>query len=184
MSIVSRGIDYHTIFPNRHPVKAVGFKAGAPEPAPVYAFPEQKAHFNVSKGIAKPFILSAQVDTHVPGKVPLKSQQYGSHAGAMLFNAPELLDIALLKTPVPMPTRFNMEAMVEEYQAPDVPIYTYNDGIRPSPRPLQPRPIAEPGPPIIFRTAGPTLYEQLRKIPTPTALNPEDMIAAQVRGLY
>ena len=85
MSIVSRQIDAHTIFPMRHPVKAVGFKAGAPEPAPVFAQAPQKAHFNLSKNIAKPFILSPQIDSHVPGKVPLKSSQLGSHAGGMLF---------------------------------------------------------------------------------------------------
>ncbi len=183
MSIVSRGLDFHTIYPIRHTTNAVGFKAGSPDPAPVFAQERQKATFNLSKSIAKPFILSAQIDTHVPGKVPLKSKQYGSHAGGMLFNAPELLDIALLKTPVPVPTRFNMDSILMEYD-PQPTIYTQNEGIRPSPRPLQPTPIVEPGPAIEFRTSGPTLYEQLRVKPTPVALSPEDLIAAQVRGLY
>lgn len=183
MSIVSRQIDAHTIFPMRHPVKAVGFKAGAPEPAPVFAQAPQKAHFNLSKNIAKPFILSSQIDTHVPGKVPLKSSQYGSHAGGMLFNAPQLLDIELLKTPVPVPTRLDLKNVTYEYD-PMPPVYTQNEGIRPSLRPLLPTPIAEPGPAIEFRTGGPTLYEQLRARPTPVALNFEDQIAAQVRGLF
>lgn len=182
MSIVSRQIDAHTIFPMRHPVKAVCPVAGDPQYAP-FAQAPQKAHFNVSKNIAKPFILSAQIDTHVPGKVPLKSSQLGSHAGGMLFNAPQLLDIELLKTPVVVPTRLNMDNILTEYDPP-APIYMQNEGIRPSLRPLQPTPIAEPGPAIEFRTGGPTLYEQLRARPTPVALNFEDTIAAQVRGLY
>lgn len=182
MSIVSRGLDFHTIYPISHPVKAVRHRAGAPEPAPQYAFPAQKAHFNVSKGIAKPFIYNTDIDV-TPGRVPLKSNQYGSHAGGMLFNAPEKLDIALLKTPVPVPTRIRMDDVLTEYD-PLPPVYTYNEGIRPSMRPLMAAPIAEPGPPIVFRTNGATLYEQLRTNPTPVALSPEDMIAKQVRGLY
>jgi len=101
----------------------------------------------------------------------------------MLFNAPQDLDIALLKTPVVVPTRLHLKNVTMEYD-PLPPVYTYNEGIRPSMRPLLANPIAEPGPPIEFRTNGPTLYEQLRKVPTPTALNFEDQIAKQVRGLF
>ena len=160
------------------PVRAVGFKAGNPQ-YPAYAQPPQKAHFNLSKSIAKPFV-KAPEKKYPAGVVPLKSLQYGTHAGAVLFNAPEMIDIEPLKTPVMIPTRVRIEDATQEITT-NFPIYTYNDGIRPSMRPLKPEDILEPTAPM-FRPSRP-VYEQTKTAPFRTGYMPDDEIVRQVRAL-
>lgn len=179
MSIVSPFIDVAAVPRLKHgPVKAVGFKAGAPQ-YPQFALPEQKPFFNISKGIAKPFVPSG-MKKYAPGVVPLKSMQYGTHAGAELFNAPMMIDIEPLKTPMPIPTRIRVEDATQEVN-PSFPVYTYNDGIRPSMRPLKPEDILEPTGPA-FRPSRP-VYSQTKTVPFPAGYLPDDEIVRQVRAL-
>ena len=180
MSIVSPFIDVAAVPRQKHgPIKAVFFKAGKPEPAPVYSFPAQAPCFNLSKSIAKPFV-KAPEKKYPAGVVPLKSMQYGTHAGAVLFNAPEMIDIAPLKTPMPIPTRIRVEDATQEY-TPEFPVYTYNEGIRPSMRPLKPEDILEPTGPA-FRPSAP-VYSQMRVVPFPAGYMTDDEIVRQVRSL-
>ena len=179
MSIVSKQLDTFSVPRLKHgPVRAVGRVAGDPQYLP-YAQPEQKAWFNLSKRIAKPFVPS-EMKKYAPGVVPLKSMQYGTHAGAVLFNAPVMTDIAPLKTPVPVVRPIRIEDATQEVN-PAFPVYTYNDGIRPSVRPLKPEDILEPTGPV-FRPSGP-VYRQMRVTPYPTAYLPDEEIVLQVRGL-
>jgi hypothetical protein len=179
MSIVSKKIDTFAVPRDRHgPVKAVGFVAGDPQYAP-FAQPAQKAWFNLSKSIAKPFV--APPEKHYkPGVVPLKSLQYGTHAGAVLFNAPVMIDIAPLKTEVPRPTYIHVEDATQEVH-PQFPDYSYLDGVRPYARALKPEEIIEPTGPT-FRPSAP-VYRHQRVQPVPTAYLPDDEIVRQVRSL-
>ena len=179
MSIVSKQLDTFSVPKSKHgPVKAVCGVAGPPQ-YPAYAQPEQMPWFNLSKRIAKPFVAPPE-KKYAPGVVPLKSLQYGTHAGAVLFNAPMMVDIAPLKTPVPVVRPIRIEDATQEVN-PVFPVYTYNDGIRPSMRPLKPEDVLEPTGPA-FRPSGP-VYRQMRVTPYPTAYLPDDEIVRQVRAL-
>ena len=66
------------------------------------------------------------------GFVPLYSSQFGT--------AP-FVEVAMgtgnaLKSKLPQKTYINIEALMSEYKVPDAPVYMFNDGIRPSMRPL------------------------------------------------
>jgi hypothetical protein len=163
----------------RGPIRAVGFNAGPPQ-YERFALPEQKPFFNVSKGIAKPFV-KAPEKKYPAGVVPLKSLQYGTHDGCVLFNAPEMIDIAILKQPVMVPSSLRMEDAVQEVN-PAFPMpYAYNDGIRPSMRALKEQDVLEPTGPV-FRPSV-QQYAATRPNPYRTGYLPDDEIVRQVRAL-
>lgn len=66
------------------------------------------------------------------GFVPLYSNQFGTTP----FVERAVGTGKVLKPNLPMPTYFNIQALMEEYKVPDAPMYMFNDGLRPSMRPL------------------------------------------------
>ena len=176
MSIVSRNIDTFSV---PRPVKngnPVGWKPGAPQ-YDIYSQPRQKPNFNVSKNIRKPL---RDVD-YIHGKVgvvPLKCEQWG-HDIPKLF-APMNTDLQVLKVPVPQPTNMGLgqsEEYTPQFQLP----FPYNDGIRPSIRPLRETDILEPTGPV-FRPRKARIGHY-RPQPYPTEYLPDDEIVHQVRNL-
>lgn len=179
MSIVSKQDDTFKIYGKKHPIKAVYRDMGEPY-TPQYQFPPQTATFADSKRLSKPFGL-ASLTGKPAGVVPLKSLQEGTHAGSMLFNAPENLDVVPLKVPIYEPTKFKNYEGRETYN-PHFPQYSYYDGARPSVRPLSEYPVSEPTDPYPSRPEK-VAYHQYKVTPYPVHYQLEDEIMAQVRGL-
>lgn len=145
----------------RGPVKAV--QLSIPGSDVVSAVPPQKANFNISKGIAKPFIYDPKMKGDY---VPLKCNQLYSHVeGAMLFNAPELLINRKLDVPS---IKFQKKYVFDFTDREDVDIpftngLDYAKGIRPSAGPRRvavqmaiPEPVANVPPPAVNFYAPPT----------------------------
>lgn len=66
------------------------------------------------------------------GIIPLYTSQYGT---------PAFVEVAVkadkvLRPKMPERTYFNLEALMSEYKVPEPPVYMFNEGIRPSLRPL------------------------------------------------
>lgn len=176
MSVVSRQLDFFTIpKPVRNAVP-VGFSAGPPQ-YPIYAQPEQKAHFNVSKNIRKP-IRDVAYTHGTMGNVPLYCHQFGADV-PKLFVAPNN-DLQVLKVPIPVPTNLNL-SQGEEYVPQFQMGLPYNEGIRPSVRFLRETEITEPAGPM-FRPAG-AKFGLYRPQQVPMMYLPEDEIVRQVRNL-
>jgi len=149
MSIVSSRIDMQSV-PARPRGKRT-FKSvqrSVPGSDIEFMLPAQCPFFNISKGIAKPF-LYGDAPRPMMGRVPLKSLQEGSHAeGAALFNAPVMLIPQSLKVPIMQAGSFDFNSLVAEAMVPfDVPL-DYRAGIRPSKRELKTDDIVEPGAPV------------------------------------
>ena len=159
-----------------HPV---GFAKGEPH-FEQYAQPEGKAHFNVSRWIRKPYV-APDFDIHgKPGVVPLKCNQYGSHAGAMLFYAEAPTQVGPLAVPLDYATNLHQGA-TEEYFV-DFPVQRdYKAGIRPAIQPLREHQILEPSAPK-FRPQE-KKYGHYRERPAPVRFLPEQEIVREVRGL-
>jgi len=121
--------------------------------------PPVKANFNISKGIAKPFLYDEKNPICAKGLVPLKCDQLGSHMeGVSLFNAPVMLIDAPLLVPKDKESGFNDSVSrliddVEEQPVMFPPDFRYNDGIRSSRRSLHFDAIAEPTNPFPDRLA-------------------------------
>ena len=146
MSIVSSRIDMQSV-PARPRGKRM-FKSvqrSVPGSDIQFSLPPQCPFFNISKGIAKPF-LYGDAPRPMMGRVPLKSLQEGSHAeGAALFNAPLMLIPQSLKVPIIQAGSFDFNTLVADAMVPfDVPL-DYLAGIRPSKRELKQDDIVEPG---------------------------------------
>lgn len=112
--------------------------------------PPAKPFFNLSKGIAKPFLYDDKNAICAKGGVPLKCDQLGSHIeGASLFNAPVMLIPAPLLVPKDKESGFNdtVSRLIDDVEEQPVmfpPDFRYNDGIRSSRRSLHFDTIAEP----------------------------------------
>lgn len=159
-----------------HPV---GFEKGEPH-FEQYEQHKQMPHFNISKGIRKPCIAPDFPLHGKPGMVPLKCNQYGSHAGGMLFFGDQPTQVGPLKVPVYEPTNLHQD-QTEEYSV-DFPVpRNYNAGIRPTIQPLVEHSIIEPAPKM-FRPAE-VQYTHHRVLPVPTRFLPDDEIVREVRGL-
>ena len=121
----------------------------------------QKPTFNISKGIAKPFIYDTKDARCTMGYVPLKSNQLNSHVeGASLFNAPVYLVPASLDVQKEQASGFGEAIRDMMYEDVDVPFthgVDYKAGIRPShvQRALMVQSIPEPANPFPDRPAGP-----------------------------
>lgn len=122
--------------------------------------PPVKKNFNLSKGIAKPFIYDDKNAITAKGGVPLKCDQLGSHMeGVSLFNAPVMLIPAALDVPKDKLSGFNdtVSRLIDDVEEQPVmfpPDFKYNDGIRPSRRAIHFDQIAEPTDPFPDRIAG------------------------------
>ena len=158
-----------------HPV---GFNKGDPV-FPEYQQQTQLPNFNVSKNISKPYIPAPYIHNPI-GNVPLKCNQEGTHAGAMLFFGDQPTQVEPLKVPYYEGTNM-YQNQAEEYTPSFNPPYQYNEGIRPSIRALHEIPILEPAAPM-FRPK----YQKnvhYRDIPFGVHYLPEQEIVKEVRGL-
>lgn len=111
--------------PRKHgPAVAVQQTTG--EPLVEFALPPVSTSFRTTQ---KPMsVWSAK-----PMGIPLYTAQYGTP----IFHALPVADGKTLKAKTPI-ARYRMDEMLAEvYNVPDAPAYTFNDGIRPSPRPLR-----------------------------------------------
>jgi len=111
----------------RGPRVAVQHDAGTPQ-FENFAQAPQKAHFNLSKSIAKPFVNSGMT-SYAMGVVPLKSLQFGS-----VQYQNENFTAEKLKTIQPSLVRVNMETSLFTVEIPDAPDFEINLGIRPGRR--------------------------------------------------
>lgn len=151
MSIVSSRIDMQSVVSRprgKRMFKSV--QRSVPGSDIEFSLPPQCPFFNISKGIAKPFLYGDAPRVQGPsGRVPLKSLQEGSHAdGAALFNAPLMLIPQPLKVPIIQAGQFDFNTLVADAMVPfSVPL-DYLAGIRPSMRELKKDDIVEPGAPV------------------------------------
>lgn len=181
MSIVSRKIDSQMPLPMRNVVKAVGFDKGEPV-YPQFAQPPQKPNFNVSRWIRKPFEPTPDYLHGEMGKVPQKCNQFGTQAGSMLFYAPMLQDIEVMRVPVYRATDMRQDESVEmDYDVGRPFMLDYAKGTRPGERKLNIKQVAEPTGPMFRQPKPATMYAKMR--PAPTRLQFEDEIVRQVRAL-
>jgi len=146
----------------RGPIKAV--YRTVPGSDVVSAPAPQLPTFNISKGIAKPFLFDPKMNRGA-GYVPLKCDQLNSHVeGASLFNAPVYNVAAPLDVPKEKATGF--KPGLDIYEDVSVPFSTpldYKAGIRPSIRSLQEQTIHEPANPFPDRPAGPGAKRTIQK---------------------
>jgi hypothetical protein len=119
----------------------------------VSAGPRQKPNFMISKHIAKPLIYDPKLNRG-PGFVPLKCDQLGSHAGAMLFFAPPPPDFQPLNVPKDVVTTYGSPDGFEEVNVQFTEPLDYQAGIRPSVRRLNDSSVVAPVAPLGFRTPG------------------------------
>lgn len=141
--IVSRRIDTYVAPRSVRVPKAVEYKTGGDDP--VFMQPFQKAHFNVSRGIRKPYPKGPAAPRT---NAPLMVLQEGSDLKSGLYT-PQAVGIPL-KVPKFIPRAIDpmMEAdeVSTDFQAP----INYNLGIRPEPRNLLISKVSEPAP-AMFR---------------------------------
>lgn len=182
LDMTSTGINY--AFPEYtknnvrfgHPV---GFEKGEPH-FEQYAQPRQTPHFNVSKNISKPYVKPENALHGKVGVVPLKCDQWGTHAGAMLFFGDQPTQVGPLA--VPYYTGTDMHQRESEEYTPSFPIpRDYQAGIRPTLQPLRERPILEPAAPQ-FRPQK-ERYTHYRDLPHEVRFLPDDEIVREVRRL-
>jgi hypothetical protein len=176
--IVSRKDDTTVIPKRKRVVKAVFRNAGEPNYEP-YTQKEQVPTFNLAKRIRKPFG-GENLSTRSAGVVPLKCNQSGSHAGAMLFNATEAEPMAPLMVPDYRAT--DLKQLQTEDVNPAFPNYDYLYGSRPSVRALKEVNVTEPTDPYPVRP-DPATYKRQSVAPVPMRYQYEDELVKQVRGL-
>ena len=159
--------------------RPVGFEKGEPH-FEQYAQPRGLAHFNVSKNISKPYVKPDFALHGKPGVVPLKSNQWGTHAGNMLFFGDQPTQVGPLA--VPYYTETNMHQFETEEYNPSFPIpRDYNAGIRPTIQPLREHSILEPSAPK-FRPQQ-VKHTHYRELPHQVRFLPDDEIVREVRRL-
>lgn len=156
--IVSRMLDT-TAAPVKRVRSRIPVQSSVPGSDVISAIAPQKAHFNISKGIAKKLIYDPVNPICAKGGVPLKCNQLGSHDGSMLFNAPLLLIPAPLLVPKDVESGFgtSVAELIDDVESAPImfpPDFRYNDGIRSSRRPLHFDAISEPADPYPDRIAG------------------------------
>lgn len=155
MSIVSRALDtfsegINPAFPefvkfNVRYGRPVGFHPGDPQ-YPEFTQNPQKPFAVTGCHFRKPAVVNPVVEMKRM-HVPLATETYGHHAGAMLFYAPEPKDIVPLKVPYYKETDMK-QTSVEEYD-PSFPFpFAYNEGIKPGIRAMRELPVDEPTPPM------------------------------------
>jgi hypothetical protein len=116
------------------------------ETYPLNALPPQKPTINLFKKIRKPVNDNSNMST-TPGRIPLKSLQYGSHmAGSSLFDAPVPVAMMPLKVPIVRASGTIVGDMTTEINIPFSRGLDFAQGIRPSIRELKPSEIFEPAP--------------------------------------
>jgi len=156
MSIVASDLGYFNAVQPRKKRNFIAVQRAVPDSSIVSQTPRQVPCFNISKGIAKPFLYG---DAPKPkmGVVPLKSLQEFSHAeGASLFNAPVELIPAPLKAVIPQRRTIDMTALLSEIEPVGFqPEFDYKAGIRPSIRRTKLDAVAEPDDPFPTRTGTP-----------------------------
>lgn len=112
----------------RGPKVAVQRDAGDPQYDKFEAQAQPAPKKKVLRGLAP-----SGMTSYAGGKVPLYSAQYGT---------PAFVEVAVkadkvLRPKLPERTYFNIQSLMEEYEVPEPPIYMFNEGIRPSLRPLK-----------------------------------------------
>lgn len=149
MSIVSPKLDFSRVSKGmtRHAI-AVQYDAGDPVYAMFAQAPQMPSFSLTSKSIARP--TAGDVKGFEPGFVPLLSEQFG----ALKPNIVDCEPSAPLKVPSNAPR--TAEDIMDLYEDVSIefekPIY-YNDGLRPSVRPLTLTPVDEPAAPA-YRPVG------------------------------
>ena len=160
--IVSPQIGVINAQPTRRRRRGIAVGRSVPGSDVVSAQPTQKPNFNVSKWIAKPFITEPYLQGNE--RVPLKSNQYGSHAeGAALFDAPIYLVPAPLDVPKDAVIHYGMEDMFEDANILFEEPLDYKAGIRPSIRRLKETTIYEPVAPFPNRPGGIVAQQKIQK---------------------
>lgn len=145
--IVSRRIDTYVAPRSVRVPKAVEYKTGGDDP--VFMQPFQKANFNISKKIRKPYIPGPSAPRT---NAPLMVLQEGSDLKSGLYT-PQAKGIPL-KVPVFRPVYLDPMEGAEEISTDFQTPYNYNLGIRPEARNLTISRVSEPAP-AMFRPGRP-----------------------------
>lgn len=111
----------------RGPRVAVGLDAGDPQ---YEAFEAQAQPAPIKKKLRG--LAPSGMTAYVGGNVPLYSSQFGTAP----FVETAVKADKVLRPKLPERTYFNIQSLMEEYKVPEPPVYMFNEGLRPSFRPL------------------------------------------------
>lgn len=106
---------------------SVQVDAGDPQYEKFEAQAQPASKKKVLRGLAP-----SGMTAYVGGNVPLYSSQFGTDP----FQEVAVKADKVLRPKLPEKTYFNIQSLMEEYKVPEPPIYTFNEGLRPSRRPL------------------------------------------------